>query len=47
MLRDSRMSKRRTLCTDEQVHKVFLVGGSSHIPKIEQLLTNFFDGARA
>ena len=38
MLRDSKMSKN-------QVHDVVLVGGSTRIPKVVQLLTDFFNGA--
>ena len=37
MLRDSKMSKN-------QVHDVVLVGGSTRIPKVVQLLTDFFNG---
>ena len=37
VLRDSRMSK-------EQVHDIVLTGGSSRIPKIAELLTDFFNG---
>merc|ERR1719386_335870 len=37
VLRDSKMSKN-------QVHDVVLVGGSTRIPKVEQLLTDFFNG---
>ena len=39
VLRDSKMSKN-------QVHDVVLVGGSTRIPKVVQLLTDFFNGAR-
>jgi heat shock protein 1/8 len=37
VLRDSKMSKN-------QVHEVVLVGGCSRIPKVVQLLTDFFNG---
>jgi len=37
VLRDSKMSKN-------QVHDVVLVGGSTRIPKVVQLLTDFFNG---
>merc|ERR1712226_812468 len=37
VLRDSKMSK-------DQVHEVVLVGGSTRIPKIQQLLKDFFNG---
>ena len=37
VLRDSKMSKN-------QVHDVVLVGGSTRIPKVIQLLTDFFNG---
>mmetsp|Transcript_30508 Transcript_30508/g.91102 ORF Transcript_30508/g.91102 Transcript_30508/m.91102 type:complete len:604 (-) Transcript_30508:114-1925(-) len=37
VLRDSKLSKK-------QVHKVLLVGGSSRIPKIQSMLSEFFDG---
>ena len=37
MLRDSKMSKN-------QVHDVVLVGGSTRIPKVQQLLEEFFNG---
>ena len=30
--------------TKEQVDEVVLVGGSTRIPKIQSLLTEFFDG---
>merc|ERR1712046_296840 len=40
VLRDSKMSKN-------QVHDVVLVGGSTRIPKVVQLLTDLFNGARA
>jgi len=36
-LRDSKMSKN-------QVHDVVLVGGSTRIPKVQQLLSDFFNG---
>ena len=37
VLKDAKMSKN-------QVHEVVLVGGSTRIPKIQQLLTDFFNG---
>jgi L1 cell adhesion molecule like protein len=37
VLRDSKLSK-------SQIHEVVLVGGSTRIPKIQQLLSDFFDG---
>merc|ERR1712137_343339 len=37
VLRDSKMSKN-------QVHEVVLVGGSTRIPKIQQMLKDFFNG---
>merc|ERR1711933_199363 len=37
VLRDSKMSKG-------QVHDVVLVGGSTRIPKVQQLLSDFFNG---
>lgn len=37
VLRDSKMSKG-------QIHEIVLVGGSSRIPKIQQLLSEFFGG---
>ena len=37
VLRDAKMSK-------SQVHEVVLVGGSTRIPKVQQLLTEFFSG---
>jgi len=37
VLRDSKMSKN-------QVHDVVLVGGSTRIPKVQQLLSDFFNG---
>eukprot|EP00908_Phaeocystis_cordata_P023884 Transcript_6338.p2 GENE.Transcript_6338~~Transcript_6338.p2 ORF type:complete len:649 (-),score=353.06 Transcript_6338:605-2551(-) len=37
VLRDSKMSKN-------QVHDVVLVGGSTRIPKVQQLLTEYFNG---
>ena len=40
VLRDSKMSKN-------QVHDVVLVGGSTRIPKVVQLLTDFFNGTCA
>lgn len=39
VLRDVKMSKN-------QVHEIVLVGGSSRIPKVEALLTEFFDGRK-
>ena len=36
-LKDSRLSKN-------QIHEIVLVGGSTRIPKIQQLLSNYFDG---
>ena len=36
-LRDSKLSK-------SQVHEIVLVGGSTRIPKVQQLLKEFFDG---
>ena len=39
VLRDSKVTKN-------QVHDVVLVGGSTRIPKVVQLLTDFFNGAR-
>ncbi|XP_056263053.1 heat shock 70 kDa protein 1-like [Pseudoliparis swirei] len=36
-LRDAKMDKA-------QIHKVVLVGGSTHIPKIQKLLQDFFNG---
>jgi heat shock protein 1/8 len=39
VLRDSKMSKN-------QVHDIVLVGGSSRIPPVEALLTEFFDGRK-
>jgi len=37
VLRDSKMSKN-------QIHEIVLVGGSTRIPKIQQLLSDFFNG---
>lgn len=37
VLRDAKMSKG-------QVHEIILVGGSTRIPKVQQLLTEFFNG---
>lgn len=37
VLRDAKLSK-------SQVHEVVLVGGSTRIPKVQQLLTDFFNG---
>jgi len=37
VLRDGKVDKR-------QVHEVVLVGGSTRIPKVQQLLTDFFNG---
>ena len=37
VLRDSKMSK-------SQIHEIILVGGSTRIPKIQQLLQDFFNG---
>jgi heat shock protein 1/8 len=37
VLKDAKMSK-------SQVHEIVLVGGSTRIPKIQQLLTEFFNG---
>lgn len=37
VLRDSKMSKN-------QIHEIVLVGGSTRIPKIQQLLSEFFNG---
>ncbi|RHY67164.1 hypothetical protein DYB38_010366, partial [Aphanomyces astaci] len=37
VLRDSKLSK-------SQVHEVVLVGGSTRIPKVQQLLSDFFNG---
>ena len=36
-LRDAKMSK-------SDIHDIVLVGGSSRIPKIQQLLTQYFNG---
>jgi L1 cell adhesion molecule like protein len=36
-LRDAKMDKG-------QIHEIVLVGGSTRIPKVQQLLTNFFNG---
>ena len=37
VLRDAKMSK-------SEIHEIILVGGSTRIPKIQQLLTDFFNG---
>jgi heat shock protein 1/8 len=37
VIRDSKISKR-------SIHEIVLVGGSSRIPKVRELLQNFFDG---
>jgi len=37
VLRDAKMDKN-------QVHEVVLVGGSTRIPKVQELITNFFNG---
>jgi len=37
VLKDSKMSK-------EQIHEIVLVGGSSRIPRVQQLLKDFFNG---
>jgi heat shock protein 1/8 len=37
VLRDSKLSK-------SQIHEIVLVGGSTRVPKIQQLLTEFFNG---
>ena len=37
VLRDSKLSKA-------QIHEIVLVGGSTRIPKIQQLLTEYFNG---
>ncbi|OQR86592.1 heat shock 70 kDa protein [Achlya hypogyna] len=37
VLRDAKLSKN-------QIHEVVLVGGSTRIPKVQQLLSDFFDG---
>lgn len=39
VLRDAKMSK-------EQVHEVVMVGGSTRIPKIRELVSNFFNGKK-
>ena len=39
VLRDAKMSK-------EQIHEIVMVGGSSRIPKVRELLTNFFGGKK-
>lgn len=36
-MRDSKMDK-------SQIHDIVLVGGSTHIPKIQKLLQDFFNG---
>jgi L1 cell adhesion molecule like protein len=37
VLRDAKMSK-------SDVHEIVLVGGSSRIPRVQQLLKDFFNG---
>ena len=39
LLRDAKMSK-------EQIHEVVMVGGSSRIPKIREMLTSYFNGKK-
>lgn len=39
VLRDAKMSK-------EQIHEVVMVGGSTRIPKIRELVSNFFNGKK-
>ena len=39
VLRDAKMSK-------EQINEIVMVGGSSRIPKVRELLTNFFGGKK-
>jgi len=39
VLRDAKVSK-------EQVHEVVMVGGSSRIPRVRELLTNYFNGKK-
>jgi len=39
LLRDAKMSK-------EQIHEIVMVGGSSRIPKIRELLTSYFNGKK-
>jgi heat shock 70kDa protein 1/2/6/8 len=39
VLRDSKISK-------DQVHEVVMVGGSSRIPRVRELLTNYFNGKK-
>lgn len=39
VLRDAKISK-------EQVHEVVMVGGSSRIPRVRELLTNYFNGKK-
>ena len=39
LLRDAKMSK-------EQIHEIVMVGGSSRIPKIRDLLTSYFNGKK-
>jgi heat shock protein 1/8 len=39
VLRDAKVSK-------DQVHEVVMVGGSSRIPRVRELLTNFFNGKK-
>jgi L1 cell adhesion molecule like protein len=39
VLRDSKMSK-------DQVHEIVMVGGSSRIPKVRQMISDFFNGKK-
>jgi len=39
LLKDAKMSK-------EQIHEIVMVGGSSRIPKIRELLTSYFNGKK-
>lgn len=39
VLRDSKMSK-------DQIHEIVMVGGSTRIPKIRELVSNFFNGKK-
>jgi heat shock protein 1/8 len=39
LLKDAKMSK-------EQIHEIVMVGGSSRIPKIREMLTNYFNGKK-
>ena len=39
VLRDAKVSK-------EQIHEVVMVGGSSRIPRVRELLTNYFNGKK-